>query len=1283
MRIALILFIAGFATLATAGPVVFRVSDPVNPGETALLFGDGIGPDATAEGWRARDGNVSDPPTRPAEIASAGAQPVERLQSSDVSAKVLLPADWKPGLFIIRLKNSSGVSAPVFLNRTEPWWWLAGANDTAHPGEAIRVFGKNLGDKTRAWLASAGRAIPLETLSAGKYEATFRIPREAAPGGHELWLHNGFGGAPGFGAPLKVRVAAREVWPTTRFNVRDFGAKADETSDDTAAFAAALAKVGAHGGGVVFVPRGTYKITGKLVIPARTTLRGERREWVWLYVPVQTPEFDTVLAGDGDFAVEELSIVSQTARRLIACPDAKPLYAMPWGHEPAADQAGHNARLHRLRLQHLRYAHRIQDQQKDPRRQESVGPSTVVLAGPDMEISDSEIVSSGMPVVLMNARHCRVTGNRLDTGRNGWYGLWTAEETVFEGNLIQARDLEGSYGGVQNKAYRLYFAGNHWGNAYGGEREALTFDTPYHPTWMGRVGVLKETTLTTREYSGTEKTWKPGALKGQVCLIAFGKGLGQYIPIADNTETTLTLTRPFAVAPDETSHLVVRVNKSDVVITRNSFADASAAVQLYAQSFGFIIDANRSDRTGGMYGIGGDATDQRGRRRYSTCSFNQWINNHLTEGFVYQQGAFMHGVLGPCAGGGTNDPPAIAVIGNIVRNNHVRDNFTVGALYFGAHPFAPAASRAGCFGLDTIIEGNDISDTPLALDVYPLYRDTVLRNNRVKNAAVPLRDDGANTWMHPAERLLYQIRAAAQQLDGQARLGALESTTAALTAAPAASPQTAAKAAALRKQLWTEVARCKPAGVAPELLAVLSGLRYELTPGATLLTALSTGRAGTEPVFARAHTEPWAPEITLKFETVPPDGWQGRDSAAAAVAQPAEIASFKTSVTFPANADACSLPVRFVATLDGVSVSAMDRMDLSRRDVANWMVLGPFAATGGSLPAEERLDLNAAYAGIAGEVKWQPAALPNKYLHLDKLLRSATPATALAVSCLHTDEPAAIELSFSCRGSAQLFLNNAPVATLDGNGGKTVRLNLDAGDNILLCKSSAQEGAWEIAAEFKEAGGADRSRVRQTSAAGLAGVKALTPPPPKPARPGALEHDGGVVWRQVFADSFNRNTLGEHWKIASGSWLIKDGALTGGDRAFAAFAGKLRAPVRIEYDARSESPRDLSAFWLRDPGDINSGWVFAFAAGESGSRIQIEGTAEARSDAAAAKAAPNQWHYVIAQVLPDGTAQLIVNGKPVLATRGSRPALTTAFPGLWTWGGGQFRNVRILAGPDR
>lgn len=1250
---------------AAAPPVVFQVSEPVGPGETALLFGDGIGPAVQATGWRVPDATIVAPPAK-AVLTEAGAQPLAVLQASDLSAKVLLPADWKPGLFAVRLTAANGTGAPVFLNRTQPWWWLGGEGETAFAGETIRVFGNNFGEKTRAWLAGKAANVELPVLKAEKYTASFRVPATLPPGDYALWLHNGYGGDAGFGGPLAVRVAHREPWPTTQFNVRDCGAKGDAANDDTPAFAEALAKAGAQGGGVVFVPRGTYKITAKLVIPAKTTLRGEKRELVWLYAPKELPEFDTVLAGNGDFAVEELSIVSQTARRLIACPDAKALYAMPWGHEPTADQMGRNAHLRRLRLQHLRYAHRIQDQQKDPRRLEGVGPSTVVLAGPDMELSDSEVVSAGMPIVLMNARHCRVEGNRLDTGRNGWYGLWTAEESVFANNLVQARDLEGSYGGVQNKAYRLHFSGNTWRDAYGDEREALTFDTPYHPTWMGRVGSVKDTVLTAREYAGAEKTWKPGALRGQVCLIAFGKGLGQYIPIADNTETTITLTHPFAVPPDETSHLVVRVNKSEVVITGNSFADASAAVQLYAQSFGFIVDGNRAERTGGMYGIGGDAMDQRGRRRYSTCSFNQWLNNDLSEGFIYQQGAFMYGVLGPCAGGSILDPPAIAVIGNIVRHNRVRDRFTIGALAFGAHPFKPAASSAGYFGRDTIIEGNDIADTPLALDVYPLYRDTLLRNNHVKNAAVPLRDDGANTWIQPAERLRYQIQAVAELLGDKVHLGALESAA----AAPAAD------VAALRAQLWAETARATAGRITPELLMTLAGFSFEFDANSPVVSALSTGKPGKAEIRLRARTAPWSPEIGVALEVEPPAGWQLTKPAAPVALQPFEISNLKAELLIPADADVRALPIRLTLTLGSVALTVAERLDLSRRDLANWMVLGPLPDTGVH-PAEARLDLNATYFGPGGEAKWQPVGLPNKYLHLDALLHPAQPATALAVSCLRADQAATIELSFSCHGAAQFLLNNAPVATLAAQGGQTVRLNLDAGDNILYCKASTKDGPWEIAAEFKELTGDASSHVRQVPVAELKSVKALVPPPPKPMRAGAFPHDAGVAWRPVLADNFNHTTLGEKWRAASGTWLLKNGVLAGGDRAFIAFAEKLRAPVRIEYEVQSQAPQDMSAFWLRDPADINSGWVFAFASGESGSRIQIEGSVEAHSDATDAKAAPNRWYQVIAQVLPDGTAQLIVDGKLVLSARGNAKQLPAAFPGLWTWGGAQFRNARI------
>ncbi len=51
-------------------------------------------------------------------------------------------------------------------------------------------------------------------------------------------------------------------------------AQADGTSDDTAAFQAALADAGANGGGIVFVPGGNYRIDGNLTVPTGVELRG-------------------------------------------------------------------------------------------------------------------------------------------------------------------------------------------------------------------------------------------------------------------------------------------------------------------------------------------------------------------------------------------------------------------------------------------------------------------------------------------------------------------------------------------------------------------------------------------------------------------------------------------------------------------------------------------------------------------------------------------------------------------------------------------------------------------------------------------------------------------------------------------------------------------------------------------------------------------------------------------------------------------------------------------------
>jgi hypothetical protein len=59
-----------------------------------------------------------------------------------------------------------------------------------------------------------------------------------------------------------------------RLNVRAFGAKADQTTDDTAAFQSAINAAAAGGGGIVFVPAGSYRINGHLIIRRNVTLEG-------------------------------------------------------------------------------------------------------------------------------------------------------------------------------------------------------------------------------------------------------------------------------------------------------------------------------------------------------------------------------------------------------------------------------------------------------------------------------------------------------------------------------------------------------------------------------------------------------------------------------------------------------------------------------------------------------------------------------------------------------------------------------------------------------------------------------------------------------------------------------------------------------------------------------------------------------------------------------------------------------------------------------------------------
>ena len=66
------------------------------------------------------------------------------------------------------------------------------------------------------------------------------------------------------------------------FNVKDFGAVGDNSTDDTAAIQACINAAEAAYRGVVLFPRGLYRISASLQLPSFVTLRGETKEGCWI-----------------------------------------------------------------------------------------------------------------------------------------------------------------------------------------------------------------------------------------------------------------------------------------------------------------------------------------------------------------------------------------------------------------------------------------------------------------------------------------------------------------------------------------------------------------------------------------------------------------------------------------------------------------------------------------------------------------------------------------------------------------------------------------------------------------------------------------------------------------------------------------------------------------------------------------------------------------------------------------------------------------------------------------
>ncbi|MGH8048343.1 MAG: glycosyl hydrolase family 28-related protein, partial [Chthoniobacterales bacterium] len=352
MKRLVIVFFALLSVGRAAQPTIFRMLDPVRPDQTLLLFGAGMTPAIEAEGFRVADDFVEAPPLSPGR-PEGRPRTMKVLQATELSAKVLIPASWKPGIYALRLKNDGNDSQWLLANRPVVWWCRSEEADFAFPGGVFRAFGQNFDARTRAWLVTGKKSRRLKITFGRENDFEARVPDDLPPGDYQLYVHNGWGSECGFSDPIAVRVEEKPALHAQKFDVRKFGAKGDNRTDDTAAFVAALAAAEKAGGGIVFLSPGAYLVSRKLVVPAGVTVRGESTDDVWIKNPPDAPTFEALFAGSGNFALENFSVLSRSARRIVASPDIEGTYRTQrpaWG---AADAGTGHIRLSGLRIRHL------------------------------------------------------------------------------------------------------------------------------------------------------------------------------------------------------------------------------------------------------------------------------------------------------------------------------------------------------------------------------------------------------------------------------------------------------------------------------------------------------------------------------------------------------------------------------------------------------------------------------------------------------------------------------------------------------------------------------------------------------------------------------------------------------------------------------------------------------------------------------------------------------------------------------------------------------------------
>ena len=585
---------------------------------------------------------------------------IQKLDIKNQAVGITLPTGLPQGSdYLLWAQNSSGYSQPVMINQTEAWWVKA----TSSRGQIASVFGRNLSQdggtqSSQVYLEdSAGNGYWAQVVAVNPYKVDFKVPDALANGNYQVFVHNGDGGQYGWSKPLTMTINDGLNYTGAVFNVKNYGAKGDGVTNDTAAINAARAAADQTPWSTVYLPTGTY-VVNQALDPGRDQVR-------WLG---DGKNLTNIKVGNGSsqkylFLNENIAAKQLTFQDLTLDANAKNTTGMLTTNyvKNISDLQYLNVKINGEGTTAFDWSN---DYRVSMKNSEVIGKTTLLGNAQQVFIDGSKFFGTGNDFSLLFGRGIQMisitnsTAQNLDTSDpttskwvNGRFFVdqgWQAGRNQYLGNNQTIDLAPSSSSKEQNSGEQILWE-------QGGT-------TPY-------LGTVTSTTANTVTVN------TPSALSGQYYLsVVGGKGIGQTRQIKSLNQATYTIYDNWNVQPDSSSVIVANVNVSNAVVYGNTLdglsdyktrVTASAGVQTYYGASNLIVDSNSFNelRTGVFLWAGWDSTAN------NPINFTQVSNNTFTND---KSGVVLLG----------SGSMGTSVLGNSINNNNfnnVGNIFTIGA----------------------------------------------------------------------------------------------------------------------------------------------------------------------------------------------------------------------------------------------------------------------------------------------------------------------------------------------------------------------------------------------------------------------------------------------------------------------------------------------------------------------------------------------------------------------------------------------------------------------------